>query len=52
MGGTTMSEVIADHIYRIWLGDTYAAAMLNGKQAHLCLKRFIQEVEEGKIWIP
>ena len=50
--GMVMSEVIADHIYRTWLGDTYAAAMLTGEQAYLCLKRFIQEVDEGKIWIP
>jgi len=47
-----MSDVITDHIYRTWLGDTYAAAILTGEQAYLCLKRFIQEVDEGKIWIP
>jgi hypothetical protein len=41
-----------DWLYQTWLGDSYTAAMLTGEQAYLCLKRFIREVDEGKIWIP
>jgi hypothetical protein len=47
-----MKKEISDYVYEIWLGNTSTVAVLNGEQGYLCLKRFIKEVDEGKIWIP
>lgn len=47
-----MNKKVSDYVYEIWLSDSSAVAVLNGEQAYLCLKRFIKEVDEGKMWIP